>query len=214
MPAPAVILFDADGVIQRQSADFRTACGALLGWSASADPGSTGDALDAFMRELFAVEKPALTGQRDFVADLREVLERHGAAERLVDALAIWTAIEVDAAMHEEIAALRRRGVVCCLATNQQAYRGGHMSETLRYRELFDHEFYSHALGFAKPDPAYFRAIADRLALAPGQLLFIDDHEGNVLGAREAGLRAEVFPRTFSSSAAELHAILKRHGLV
>jgi putative hydrolase of the HAD superfamily len=83
----------------------------------------------------------------------------------------------------------------------------------MRYRELFDHEFYSHALGFAKPDPEYFHAIAAKLALAADQLLFIDDHEANVLGAREAGLHAELFPRTFSSSTQELHAILQRHGL-
>ncbi|HMI94251.1 MAG TPA: HAD-IA family hydrolase [Polyangiales bacterium] len=205
MPAPLAILFDADGVIQRPGADFRAACSALLG--------ASGDALDVFMRELFAVEKPALTGERDFVVDLSGVLERHGAAERITEALAIWTAIEIDAAMHTEIATLRKNGIVCCLATNQQPYRGAHMSKTMGYRELFDHEFYSHALGFAKPDSRYFRAIADRLALTPEQLLFIDDHESNVLAAREVGLHAELFPRTFSSSAAELHAILQRHGL-
>jgi len=205
MPAPLAILFDADGVIQRPGADFRAACSALLG--------AGGDALDVFMRELFACEKPALTGERDFVADLRGVLERHGAVERLVEALAIWTAIETDAALHAEISTLRQSGIVCCLATNQQPYRGHHMSEILGYRQLFDHEFYSHALGLAKPDSRYFRAIAARLALAPEQLLFIDDHESNVLAAREVGLLAEVFPRTFSSSADELHAILQRHGL-
>jgi putative hydrolase of the HAD superfamily len=198
------ILFDADGVIQRPSADFRSACGALLG--------NSGDALELFMRELFAVEKPSLTGQRDFVEDLMEVLGRHGAAERLNDALAIWTAIEADAAMHEAIAALRAQGLVCCLATNQQKFRGRHMSEALGYARLFDHEFYSHALGLAKPDPAYFRAIVDRLALPAAELLFIDDHEANLTGAREAGLQAALFPGPGElASAAALRAILATH---
>ena len=199
------ILFDADGVIQRPGADFRAACGALLS--------KQGDELELFMRELFATEKPSLTGHRDFVADLLEVLVHHGVPEKLNDALAIWTAIEVDPDMHTEIVSLRRAGMVCCVASNQQPYRGRHMSETLRYRELFDHEFYSHALGVAKPDPEYFRAITQRLALDPHELLFIDDHETNVLGAREAGLHAELFPREPASSKAELHAILRRHGL-
>lgn len=200
------MLFDADGVIQRPSADFRGACGELLG--------SSGEPLEAFMRELFAVEKPALTGKRDFVEDLMEVLGRHGAAERLNDALAIWTAIEVDTALASAISALRAQGLLCCLATNQQPYRGRYMSETLGYAQLFDREFYSHTLGVAKPDLAYFHAVAEQLALPPGEILFIDDHEANVSAAREAGLLAAVFPGTAElTSAAALRAILAEHGI-
>ena len=205
MPRMRAILFDADGVLQRPGADFRAACAAILGERALE--------IERFMRELFALEKPALTGERDFLADMDGFLAGYGLVDRTNDVLAIWTAIETDAAMFAEVAALRRRGVLCCLATNQQPFRGRHMSETLGYRELFDHEFYSHSLGVAKPDPSYFRAIAKRLALAPAEMLFIDDHEANVLGAREAGLHAELFPRAPASSTAELHAILSRHGL-
>ena len=206
MAAPKAILFDADGVIQRPGADFRAACGAVLG--------SAGEPLDRFMRELFAVEKPALTGHRDFVADLMEVLVRHGAAERLNDALAIWTAIDVDAAMHAAITGLRAQGVLCCLATNQQKFRGKHMSETLGFAQLFDHEFYSHALGLAKPDPAYFQAIVDKLALPAAELLFIDDHETNLTGASEVGLQVALFPGSSElTSAAALRAILAGHSI-
>jgi putative hydrolase of the HAD superfamily len=200
------ILFDADGVIQRPSADFRGACGELLG--------SSGEPLDAFMRDLFAVEKPSLTGKRDFVEDLMEVLGRHGAAHRLNETLAIWTAIDVDADMASAITVLRKQGVLCCLATNQQPYRGRYMSETLGYAQLFDREFYSHALGLAKPDLAYFQAVAEQLALPPGEILFIDDHESNVLAARDAGLLGAVFPGAAElTSAAALRAILAEHGI-
>jgi putative hydrolase of the HAD superfamily len=200
------ILFDADGVMQRPAADFRAACAALLR--------DSGEALEPFMRELFAVEKPALTGHRDFVADLMEVLGRHGAAERLHDALAIWTAIEVDAAMSAAVSALRKQGLSCCLATNQQKYRGRHMSETLGFAQLFDREFYSHALGIAKPDVAYFQAVAEQLALPAGEILFIDDHESNVGAAREAGMQAALFPGEGGLTSADaLRAILAAHGV-
>jgi putative hydrolase of the HAD superfamily len=205
MPAVKAILFDADGVIQRPGADFRASCAAILGQRAIE--------LDRFMQVLFAMVKPALTGRRDFVADVQHFLSGYDLAQRVPEVLSIWTTIETDAPMLAEIAALRARGVTCCLATNQQRLRGGYMSETLGYRALFDHEFYSHALGFAKPDPDYFRAIAARLAVEPSELLFIDDHEPNVLGAREAGLHAETFPHAPASSTAALHAILARHGL-
>jgi putative hydrolase of the HAD superfamily len=88
------------------------------------------------------------------------------------------------------------------------------MSETLVYARLFDREFYSYALGIAKPDPGFFRAVVEQLALAPEQLLFIDDHEPNVLGAREAGLQAALFPGAPElTSAAALRAILSAHGV-
>ena len=35
--------------------------------------------------------------------------------------------------------------------------------------------------------------MADRLGVEPGDCLFLDDNEANVLAAREAGMRAEVF---------------------
>jgi putative hydrolase of the HAD superfamily len=206
MAGPKAILFDADGVIQRPGADFRAACEAVVG--------SGGEPLDRFMRELFAVEKPALTGHRDFVEDMMEVLVRHGFAERLNDVLAIWTAIEVDAAVLAVIQTLRAQGVLCCLATNQQKFRGRHMSETLGFAKLFDHEFYSHALGLAKPDAAYFQAIVDKLALPAGELLFIDDHEANLTPARELGLQVALFPGSSElASAPALGATLTAHGI-
>ena len=50
-------------------------------------------------------------------------------------------------------------------------------------------------LGFAKPEAGYFQAIMDRINVAPNRVLFIDDHEGNVAGAREIGIHSELFPR-------------------
>ena len=63
----------------------------------------------------------------------------------------------------------------------------------------------------AKPEPAYFEAIIDTIKVAPERVLFLDDHEPNVHGARAAGLRAELFPRGGGMDA--LRVILGRHGL-
>lgn len=46
-------------------------------------------------------------------------------------------------------------------------------------------------LGVAKPDPAFFRAILERLALAPGEAAMVGDaYEVDIVGAKTAGLRA------------------------
>ncbi|MCA9563183.1 MAG: HAD family phosphatase [Myxococcales bacterium] len=51
----------------------------------------------------------------------------------------------------------------------------------------------SYEVGAYKPSPAMYRAVCHAMGLPPEKLLFIDDREGNVRGAREYGMRAEVF---------------------
>lgn len=59
-------------------------------------------------------------------------------------------------------------------------------------RGLFDHSFLSYELGLVKPDAAIFEAVAAELDRDPGEILFIDDNQINVDGARSAGFQAEL----------------------
>jgi putative hydrolase of the HAD superfamily len=197
------ILFDADGVIQRPAVDYASAFAKLVALQR--------EDLDSLLAEIFAAERPTLIDGGDFAAHLEPTLSRWNLAHRLEDVLRIWTDIETDTAMLASVASLRSLGLVCCLATNQQAFRGRQMSETLGYRDVFDSQFYSYQLGVAKPAPEYFRFIIERLDLAPSDILFIDDHEPNVAAARGVGLNAAVFTATTKTSTAALRTILSRH---
>jgi glucose-1-phosphatase len=66
-------------------------------------------------------------------------------------------------------------------------------SITSRYAPLlrqFRHVFTSCELGARKPEPQAFERLAKRIGTAPERLVFFDDLEENVLGARAAGLQA------------------------
>jgi putative hydrolase of the HAD superfamily len=52
---------------------------------------------------------------------------------------------------------------------------------------------YSCEIGVAKPDHRAYEIAAARLGVEPGDCVFLDDSEANVLAAREVGMRAEVF---------------------
>jgi putative hydrolase of the HAD superfamily len=52
---------------------------------------------------------------------------------------------------------------------------------------------YSCDIGVAKPHHRAYEIVAERLGVAPGDCLFIDDRAANVAAAREVGMRAEVF---------------------
>ncbi len=56
--------------------------------------------------------------------------------------------------------------------------------------ELFDDVVDSSEVGLRKPDPRIYALAVERLGVAPGEALFVDDAPGNVRGARAAGLEA------------------------
>lgn len=66
----------------------------------------------------------------------------------------------------------------------------------------------SYIVGAVKPDPAMYRAAAANCATPPERCLFIDDLEGNVRGAREAGMVAIRF-----TSAEALRSELSGNGI-
>ena len=132
-------------------------------------------------------------GTSDFIGAFSSLLVDWPCQGTLQDALVAWTMIEPDLGMIQLIQQLRRTGLACCLATNQEPHRASYMSERLGYCGLFDREFYSCRIGIAKPAAAYFRSILDDLSLSSTNVLFLDDREDNVIAARDVGLNATQF---------------------
>ncbi len=201
-PAIEVVLWDADGVLQRSAPGFLDAVRGLCG-----EPSR----VDEFVQEVFAAEKPALAGEGSFPEALQQVLVRWGSEVSLKDALAIWTMIEPDAAAFDRVRRLRATGTSVGLATNQQTHRAAIMLDGLGYAREFDHVFCSCHLGRVKPSRDYFRAALNVLAVPAGQVLFIDDHQRNVSAARAEGLQAARFH--LDEGMAALDALLAGYGL-
>jgi putative hydrolase of the HAD superfamily len=199
------ILFDADGVLQYSRAD---ALPALLQRTLGFVP----EALDAFVNAVIELERPALAGQTDFAEDLEPLVARWGAPGTGAALAAGWACcIDADPSILALVGQLRQQGLLCGLATNQQSYRAKCMRKTLGYDAVFEFSFYSHQLGFMKPDVRYFRAVIAGLPVPADQTLFIDDMEKNVLAAREVGLHAEQFVHPRSVDAVpQLKALLAR----
>ena len=58
------------------------------------------------------------------------------------------------------------------------------------FEDLVEEIVYSHEAGFSKPDPRIYELICSRLNVSPGEMVFLDDTEACVAGAREAGIHA------------------------
>lgn len=181
------LLFDADGVVQRQSDGGRAALASLL------QVDSKSVVVDDLMRDIFAAERPALSGEHDFIESVMPVLTQWNLERSLDQLLRAWTNIQVVPEVIEVIQELRAKGLVCCLATNQQSHRANYMSQELGYRNLFDREYYSCRLGCGKPDAAYFQHILQDLELEAEAAIFLDDNEANVEAASAIGLNAALY---------------------
>jgi putative hydrolase of the HAD superfamily len=94
----------------------------------------------------------------------------------------------------ELIEELKDKGVLtaCLSNTNERHWvllGGG--SDVYQPLLKLDHRFASHQIGEAKPDEAAYKVVEKELALRGEEILFFDDREENVLGARQAGWNAE-----------------------
>jgi epoxide hydrolase-like predicted phosphatase len=58
------------------------------------------------------------------------------------------------------------------------------------FEDLVEEIVYSHEVGFSKPDPRIYALICTRLDVPPGEMIFLDDTDACVAGARDAGLHA------------------------
>jgi putative hydrolase of the HAD superfamily len=196
------VLFDADGVIQTTAQQFRSRLAALCGDEHRSEE---------FLEDLFAAERPCLTGEGDFNAALTDVLGRWNSRSSLEEALAIWQLIEPREDLLVIVDRLRSARVRTGLATNQQPERARYMTENLGYADRFDELLFSCAIGHAKPDPKYFDRVLEILDLEGDKVLFLDDHVRNVEVARGCGLRAEVYDQATGSGV--MIQLLADHGL-
>jgi putative hydrolase of the HAD superfamily len=192
--APAqisTVLFDADGVLQFLGPLYQH-FDEQYGWPQ--------EKVNGFFEHLFH-ERPefdgSLTGGGDVEAVIGVALAEWGWTHPTDRFVRDWLTLGAvpDREALALVAALRTHGVVCGLASNQEAVRARYMDEELGYRALFDHRFYSWHLGYAKPDGAFFRAALAELGVEPATVLFVDDRPDNVEAARGCGLHAEVHRR-------------------
>lgn len=103
--------------------------------------------------------------------------------------------------------AARSRVTIGCLSNTNVLHAERHASEEAVY-DLFDHRFLSHEIGLVKPDREVYEHVLAELGCPAASVLFLDDNQINVDGARAAGLRAER-----ARGLGEARAVLAGHGI-
>lgn len=147
------------------------------------------------------------------VAELVErIASRTGLAPREVQAVVDGVPRELQpaAASVELLARLGDAGRRQVFLSNMPVPFAEHLEREHAFvREAFETGVFSCRERLIKPEPEIFARAAARYRVAPGELLFFDDHPPNVAAARAAGWQAEVF-----TTAAAAEAALRERGLL
>lgn len=102
--------------------------------------------------------------------------------------MALWSITLFPGALElvERVPAHYLRATLC--NTNSIHWPG--LMKNQRLAGAFAHHFASHLTGKIKPDEEAFRHVVDALGCTTQEVLFLDDNELNVAGARAAGMHA------------------------
>lgn len=75
------------------------------------------------------------------------------------------------------------------LISNTNPIHAAHIREAYPNMALFDQIIFSNEVGIRKPDPGIYMKMLEALKVRAGEVVFIDDTEINVTGARNLGIR-------------------------
>lgn len=204
MTAIEVVLWDLGGVILRTE-DRRP----RAAWESRLGLGE-----GELERLVFAGEmgRRAALGQAGPEQVWRWVGERLGLAEEDLQSLRreFWQGDRLDPALVQYIRDLRQDRRTALLSNAWPGMRRL-IERDWGIGDCFEAVFISAELGLVKPDPAVYRLALDRLQVAPGQVLFVDDFPENVQAAAALGLHAVRF-RSSDQTIQEVTAALADSG--
>ncbi len=103
-----------------------------------------------------------------------------------------WSFVRIDAEIVKLIEELRAKYRVAML-TNAIVPFFRQVTAKHDLERLFETILVSSEEGLAKPDPAFYTLLTERMAVRPEDCLFIDDNAVNLDGARAAGMKTLLF---------------------
>jgi putative hydrolase of the HAD superfamily len=198
--APAVVLFDLDGVLVHYDHAPRLE---LLAQR-------SGASVEAVSQALFesGLERDADLGLFDAQGHVDEFARRLGRPVSLDDCVAARrVATRADAGVLALAKRVALHAQVAILSNNNLLLRDHLAAICPSLFPLFEGRvFCSAQFGLAKPDPAIFQRCLAALGATPDQAFFTDDKRENADGARAAGLRAHHY-RDLPTLLAELRGL-------
>lgn len=95
---------------------------------------------------------------------------------------------EINAAVDQLVREVRARGYQTCICSNNFTTRVNALQEKFGFLEKFDVHVFSYEVGVLKPDKKIFEALVEAVRCKPEELVYSDDNEDKLTGARGLGI--------------------------
>lgn len=176
------ILFDVDGVVVNSE---------MFSVQYQKQYGVSKDEMLPFFTGVF---QDCLIGKADLKTVLKEWLLKRRWGGTVDEFLQFWFEAEhhIDERIIKVVKQLRRQGIKCYLATNQEKYRVQYMKQKMGFAETFDKIFASSDIGYKKPNKEFYKFILNSLKnehnIQPEETMFFDDDQKNIDEAKVLGI--------------------------
>jgi putative hydrolase of the HAD superfamily len=180
-----VIIFDADGVLIQSERRFSKTLAEKHGIS-------TETTLPFFTGPF----QECLIGNLDLKEIILPYLDKWGWDKGVDVLLEYWFSLEskTDKELIKYIKELRKKGILCFLATNNEKYRFQYMMNNMGLQNVFDKTYSSAHLGHKKPNKEFFQKIYAQLKnIKKNEILFVDDSVENIEGAKKFGIETDFY---------------------
>lgn len=90
----------------------------------------------------------------------------------------------------EAVRKTKKKGYKALICSNNFPARVNGLQERFRFLDNFDVAVFSYQVGATKPSEKIFRELVNRARVRPEEIVFADDNEDNLAGAKRIGIQA------------------------
>ena len=128
---------------------------------------------------------------------LKKIQWEHSASEYLQQQFEFERKYLDDEMMHI-IMQIRTKGLICCIATDQEENRARYLLQSLNFNTVFDAQFISCFIGVRKCNTLYWDHVVGHFSnhknrIKPYEIAFFDDIKRNIDTALRHGIKAFLF---------------------
>jgi len=87
------------------------------------------------------------------------------------------------------VRAVRKKGYKTCICSNNFPARINGLNERFKFLDDFDIVALSYQVGVKKPSDKIFQYLIDKSGVNPEEIIFVDDDEDNLNGAKKLGIQ-------------------------
>ncbi len=100
---------------------------------------------------------------------------------------------EIDEEVRKIVLQAKEKGYITCVCSNNNPVRVRALEERFNFLSNFDVQIFSYKVGFVKPSKEIFQALIDQSGVEPEEIVYSDDKEERLSGAKNLGINAFVY---------------------